>query len=65
MIGRSAAPADAFSALADGNRRTIIELLGSGGRSVRELADALPISRHAVSRHLRVLKEAGLVRDNK
>ena len=61
MIGRSAAPADAFSALADGNRRTIIELLGSGGRSVRELADALPISRPAVSRHLRVLKEAGLV----
>jgi DNA-binding transcriptional ArsR family regulator len=60
-VGRSAAHADAFSALADGHRRTIIELLGSGGRSVRELADALPISRPAVSRHLRVLKEAGLV----
>jgi DNA-binding transcriptional ArsR family regulator len=62
-IGRSAARVDAFSALADGNRRTIIELLGSGGRSVRELADALPISRPAVSRHLRVLKEAGLVNE--
>jgi DNA-binding transcriptional ArsR family regulator len=36
-------------------------LLGDGGRSVREIADALPISRPAVSRHLRLLKEAGLV----
>ena len=58
----SAAPAgDPFEALADPNRRAIVELLGSGGRSVRELADALPISRPAVSRHLRLLKEAGLV----
>jgi len=52
---------DPFAALADGNRRTIIELLGSGERSVREIADALPISRPAVSRHLRLLKDAGLV----
>ena len=56
------APAgDPFEALGDPNRRAIVELLGSGGRSVRELADALPISRPAVSRHLRLLKEAGLV----
>ena len=40
-----------------------MELLGSGDRSVRQLADALPISRPAVSRHLRLLKEAGLVTD--
>ena len=40
-----------------------MELLGDGDRSVRELADALPISRPAVSRHLRLLKEAGLVTD--
>jgi DNA-binding transcriptional ArsR family regulator len=52
---------DPFEALGDPNRRAIVELLGSGGRSVRELADALPISRPAVSRHLRLLKEAGLV----
>jgi len=52
---------DAFSALGDPNRRAIVELLGGGGRSVRELADALPISRPAVSRHLRLLKDAGLV----
>ena len=52
---------DPFGALGDPNRRAIVELLGAGGRSVGELADALPISRPAVSRHLRLLKEAGLV----
>src|SRR5438067_9194189 len=53
---------DPFEALGDPNRRAIVELLGGrGGRSVRELAEALPISRPAVSRHLRLLKEAGLV----
>jgi DNA-binding transcriptional ArsR family regulator len=58
----SGAPAgDPFGALGDPNRRAIVELLGAGGRSVGELADALPISRPAVSRHLRLLKEAGLV----
>jgi DNA-binding transcriptional ArsR family regulator len=52
---------DPFDALGDPNRRAIVELLGSGGRSVRDIADALPISRPAVSRHLRLLKGAGLV----
>jgi DNA-binding transcriptional ArsR family regulator len=54
---------DPFDALGDPNRRAIVELLGSGGRTVREIADALPISRPAVSRHLRLLKDAGLVVD--
>jgi DNA-binding transcriptional ArsR family regulator len=54
---------DPFEALGDSNRRAIVELLGAGGRSVREIADALPISRPAVSRHLRLLKDAGLVID--
>jgi DNA-binding transcriptional ArsR family regulator len=54
---------DPFGALGDSNRRAIVELLGSGGRTVREIADALPISRPAVSRHLRLLKGAGLVID--
>jgi DNA-binding transcriptional ArsR family regulator len=54
---------DPFDALGDPNRRAIVELLGSGGRTVREIADQLPISRPAVSRHLRLLKEAGLVID--
>lgn len=52
---------DPFEALGDPNRRAIVELLGAGGRSVQEIADALPISRPAVSRHLRLLKDAGLV----
>ena len=55
------APGDPFGALADPSRRAIVELLGSGGRSVREIADELPISRPAVSKHLRLLKDAGLV----
>ena len=54
---------DPFDALGDPNRRAIVELLGTGGRTVREIADALPISRPAVSRHLRLLKRAGLVLD--
>lgn len=54
---------DPFDALGDSNRRAIVELLGAGDRSVREIADALPISRPAVSRHLRLLKSAGLVID--
>jgi DNA-binding transcriptional ArsR family regulator len=54
---------DPFEALGDPNRRAIVELLGSGDRSVQELADALPISRPAVSRHLRLLKAAGLVEE--
>jgi DNA-binding transcriptional ArsR family regulator len=57
----SAQAGNPFEALGDSNRRAIVELLGAGGRSVRELADDLPISRPAVSRHLRLLKEAGLV----
>jgi DNA-binding transcriptional ArsR family regulator len=56
-------PGDPFDALGDGNRRAILELLRTHDRSVQELADALPISRPAVSRHLRLLKEAGLVVD--
>jgi len=52
---------DPFDALGDPHRRAIVELLGRDGRSVGELAQALPISRPAVSRHLRLLKHAGLV----
>jgi DNA-binding transcriptional ArsR family regulator len=52
---------DPFDALGDPNRRAILTLLGERDRSVVELADAMPISRPAVSRHLRLLKSAGLV----
>jgi DNA-binding transcriptional ArsR family regulator len=58
-----ALPGDPFGALGDPNRRAILELLRTGDRSVGELADELPISRPAVSRHLRLLKDAGLVSD--
>jgi DNA-binding transcriptional ArsR family regulator len=54
---------DPFDALGDPQRRAIVELLRGGDRSVGELAADLPISRPAVSRHLRLLKEAGLVSD--
>ena len=52
-----------FHALGDGTRRAIFERLANGPRSVGELADELPVSRPAVSQHLRVLKDAGLVFD--
>ena len=52
---------DPFEALGDPTRRAILTLLGEGDRSVQELAERLPVSRPAVSRHLRLLKEAGLV----
>lgn len=63
MVPKAAAARDPFTALGDPNRRAIVELLGQRGRSVRELADELPISRPAVSRHLSLLKSAGLVSD--
>src|SRR5947199_5804510 len=62
-MGATEPGGDPFDALGDSNRRAIVELLGSGGRTVREIAEALPISRPAVSRHLRLLKNAGLVID--
>jgi DNA-binding transcriptional ArsR family regulator len=64
-VAASAPVGDPFDALGDPNRRAIVELLGPGGRSVQALADALPISRPAVSRHLRLLKRAGLVREER
>jgi len=60
-VSRAEPARDPFGALADPHRRAIVELLGTGGRSVGEVAGRLPISRPAVSRHLRLLKEAGLV----
>jgi DNA-binding transcriptional ArsR family regulator len=54
---------EALDALGDANRRAIVEILSGGGHSVQEIADQLPISRPAVSRHLRLLKQAGLAED--
>jgi DNA-binding transcriptional ArsR family regulator len=55
---------DALDALGDPTRRAIFELLAGGPLPVGELARRLPVSRPAVSQHLRVLKEAGLVVDH-
>ena len=54
-------PGDPFEALGDPTRREILRLLSDGDKPVHEIAAALPISRPAVSRHLRLLKNAGLV----
>jgi DNA-binding transcriptional ArsR family regulator len=54
---------DGWNALADPTRRTILELVAAHPRNVQELADRLPVSRPAVSQHLKLLKEAGLVVD--
>lgn len=52
---------EAFEALADGTRRRVLELVAARPRSVGEIAAELPVSRPAVSQHLRVLLDAGLV----
>jgi len=54
-----------MGALGDPTRRAILEQLRQGPSAVGELARLLPVSRPAVSQHLRVLKEAGLVTDEK
>jgi DNA-binding transcriptional ArsR family regulator len=52
---------DGWSALADGTRRAIVSRLADGPQAVAQLAAELPVSRSAVSQHLKVLKDAGLV----
>ena len=54
---------DAWSLLGDASRRAIIERLSQSPCSVAELADDMPISRPAVSQHLKLLREAGIVQD--
>jgi DNA-binding transcriptional ArsR family regulator len=55
---------DGWDALGDPTRRAIVTCLAERPRAVGELAELLPISRPAVSQHLRVLKDAGLVSDH-
>ena len=56
---------NSLAALADPTRRKILEQLISGPRSVGQLAAGLPVSRPAVSQHLRILKEANLVSEKR
>ena len=55
---------DGWTALADPTRRSIFELVVARPRAVGELAAQLPVTRPAVSQHLKLLKSAGLVRDH-
>jgi DNA-binding transcriptional ArsR family regulator len=55
---------DGWTALADPTRRTIFELVAARPRAVGELAEQLPVTRPAVSQHLKLLKTAGLVLDH-
>jgi DNA-binding transcriptional ArsR family regulator len=54
-------PTDALAVLAEPNRRRIVDRLGTSERSVGELVEALGMSQPAVSKHLRVLRQAGVV----
>jgi len=54
-------PADQIAALSDATRRRVFEILSGAPSSVADIARRLPVSRPAVSQHLRVLKDAGLV----
>jgi DNA-binding transcriptional ArsR family regulator len=62
-VRRSLPRGDPFHALGNPQRRAIVRLLAHHERSVQEIADELPISRPAVSRHLKVLTQAGLASD--
>jgi len=68
MNPRSTAPASGsagFAALADPTRRRIVALLAERDRTVLEIASHFPVSRPAISKHLRLLRESGLVTERK
>ncbi len=61
MVSQEGAVDTGLKAIADSTRRGILTLLQGGQRSVLEIAEKFPMSRPAISKHLRILKEAGLV----
>jgi DNA-binding transcriptional ArsR family regulator len=61
VMARAATTTDAFNALAEPRRRQIVDLLAGGERAVGDLVDALGLGQPQVSKHLRVLREVGLV----
>jgi len=64
-VSRARASADVFHAVADPTRRAILDRLCDGGVAVAELAAGFDMTRPAVSKHLRVLREARLVREER
>jgi len=61
MVSDATVQRDVFQALADPTRRAILELLRDGSQAVGSIARDFPVSRPAISRHLRILREAELV----
>jgi DNA-binding transcriptional ArsR family regulator len=61
-MARAATTADAFNAVAEPRRRQILDVLADGERSVSDIVTVLPVSQPQISKHLKVLKEVGLVR---
>jgi DNA-binding transcriptional ArsR family regulator len=64
-MARAATTSDAFNAIAEPQRRDILALLRTGERPVTDLAQELGMSQPRASKHLRVLREVGLVRDRR
>jgi len=64
-VARAATTSDVFNAIAEPQRREILVLLRAGERPVTELAQELGMTQPGASKHLRVLREVGLVRDRK
>ena len=65
VMARAATTSDVFNAIAEPQRREILALLRAGERPVGELANKLGMTQPGTSKHLRVLREVGLVRDRK
>lgn len=63
-MARAATTADAYNAVAEPRRREILDLLAEGERSVGDMVAVLPVSQPQVSKHLKVLREVGLVRSS-
>jgi DNA-binding transcriptional ArsR family regulator len=59
---RAATSSDVFNAVAEPQRRAILEFLAGDERSVNEIVDALEVAQPSISKHLRVLRDVGLVR---
>ena len=64
-MSRARASVDVFHAVADPTRRAILDRLRAGGSAVAELASGFDMTRTAVSKHLRVLREANLVKEDR
>lgn len=65
MVTQNAENRDSFSAIADPTRRDILDLLRGGEMRAGDIAARFPVSRPAIAKHVRVLREAGLVRERR